>query len=270
MSVGPPTLTHLLAREQSRARPPATARARATLRARPAAGPAARQWFEAEPLWFKRAVFYEIHIRGFFDGNGDGSGDFRGLTEKLDYLQWLGIDCIWLLPFYESPLRDGGYDISDFTKVHPDYGIGRRRPGADRRRPRPPDPGDRRSGDEPHLHRTTRGSRSRARARTTPSATGTCGRTPTSATSDARIIFTDTETSNWTYDPVAGAYYWHRFFSHQPDLNYDNPEVQRRDDARCCASGSTWASTASGSTPSRTCTSARARSARTCPRPTRT
>ena len=73
-----------------------------------------RQWFEAEPLWFKRAVFYEIHIRGFFDANGDGSGDFRGLTEKLDYLQWLGIDCIWLLPFYQSPLRDGGYDIADF------------------------------------------------------------------------------------------------------------------------------------------------------------
>ncbi len=82
-------------------------------------------WFEAEPLWFKRAVFYEIHIRGFYDANGDGSGDFRGLTEKLDYLQWLGIDCIWLLPFYRSPLRDGGYDISDFTNVHPDYGTRR-------------------------------------------------------------------------------------------------------------------------------------------------
>ena len=80
------------------------------------------QWFESEPLWYKRAVFYEIHIRGFFDDNGDGSGDFRGLTEKLDYLEWLGIDCIWLLPFYESPLKDGGYDISDFNKVHPDYG----------------------------------------------------------------------------------------------------------------------------------------------------
>jgi maltose alpha-D-glucosyltransferase/alpha-amylase len=74
------------------------------------------QWFAGEPLWFKRAVFYEIHIRGFYDANGDGSGDVRGLTEKLDYLQWLGIDCIWLLPFYESPLRDGGYDISDSTR----------------------------------------------------------------------------------------------------------------------------------------------------------
>ena len=80
-------------------------------------------WFEAEPLWFKTAVFYEIHIRGFYDANGDGSGDFRGLTEKLDYLQWLGVDCIWLLPFYKSPLRDGGYDISDYFTIHPDYGV---------------------------------------------------------------------------------------------------------------------------------------------------
>ena len=79
-------------------------------------------WFEKEPLWFKTAVFYEIHIRGFFDANGDGSGDFRGLTEKLDYLQWLGIDCIWLLPYFRSPLRDGGYDISDFFTIQPDYG----------------------------------------------------------------------------------------------------------------------------------------------------
>ena len=79
-------------------------------------------WFESTPLWFKTAVFYEIHLRGFFDGNGDGSGDFRGLTEKLDYLQWLGVDCIWLLPMYASPLRDGGYDVADYEQVHPDYG----------------------------------------------------------------------------------------------------------------------------------------------------
>src|SRR5207302_1097215 len=79
-------------------------------------------WFERDPLWFKTAVFYEIHIRGFFDGNDDGSGDFRGLIEKLEYLQWLGVDCIWLLPMYPSPLRDGGYDIADFFTIHPDYG----------------------------------------------------------------------------------------------------------------------------------------------------
>src|SRR5260370_2691385 len=79
------------------------------------------QWFERDPQWFKRAVFYEIHIRGFFDGNDDGSGDFRGLIEKLDYLQWLGVDCIWLLPMYQSPLRDGGYDIAHFFTNHPHY-----------------------------------------------------------------------------------------------------------------------------------------------------
>ena len=122
MSVGPPTLTHLIAAERratrGRARqPPRRCRRQAQT----------RQWFEAEPLWFKRAVFYEIHIRGFYDANGDGSGDFRGLTEKLDYLQWLGIDCIWLLPFYESPLRDGGYDIADFTRRPPRLRHGRRR-----------------------------------------------------------------------------------------------------------------------------------------------
>ena len=84
--------------------------------------PSGTHWFETNPLWFKTAVFYEIHLRGFYDGNGDGSGDFRGLTEKLDYLQWLGIDVIWLLPMYASPLRDGGYDIADFYGIHPDYG----------------------------------------------------------------------------------------------------------------------------------------------------
>ena len=84
--------------------------------------PPAQNWFESDPLWFKTAVFYEIHLRGFYDGTGDGHGDFRGLTEKLDYLQWLGVDVVWLLPMYESPGRDGGYDIADFYNVHPDYG----------------------------------------------------------------------------------------------------------------------------------------------------
>src|SRR5439155_15323732 len=79
-------------------------------------------WFEREPLWFKTAVFYEIHVRGFYDANGDGLGDLRGIQEKLDYLRWLGVDCIWLLPMYASPLRDGGYDIADFFAIHPDYG----------------------------------------------------------------------------------------------------------------------------------------------------
>src|SRR5919106_5564749 len=79
-------------------------------------------WFESDPIWFKHAVFYEIHTRAFFDGNDDGSGDLRGLADKLDYLQWLGIDCLWLLPLYPSPLRDGGYDIAEYKNVHPDYG----------------------------------------------------------------------------------------------------------------------------------------------------
>src|SRR4029453_18261656 len=100
------------------ARPRPGARARGGARLVSEAG----QWFESDPLWFKRAVFYEIHTRGFFDASQDGSGDLRGIQEKLDYPQWLGIDCIWPLPMYASPLRDGGYDISDYYAVHPDYG----------------------------------------------------------------------------------------------------------------------------------------------------
>jgi maltose alpha-D-glucosyltransferase / alpha-amylase len=216
MSVGPPTLTHLLAREPRQTGTPETSAAPAQSQA--------RQWFEAEPLWFKRAIFYEIHIRGFYDANGDGSGDFRGLIEKLEYLQWLGIDCIWLLPFYESPLRDGGYDISDFTKVHPDYGtvddVQDLIDAAHARRIRVI--ADLVMNHTSNEHSWFQESRSSADSLKRDwyvwSDTNDRYR-------DARIIFTDTETSNWTYDPVAGAYYWHRFFSHQPDLNYDNPEV---------------------------------------------
>ncbi|HEV2769932.1 MAG TPA: maltose alpha-D-glucosyltransferase [Solirubrobacteraceae bacterium] len=183
-------------------------------------------WFEREPLWFKRAIFYEVHLRGFFDGDDDGSGDLHGLIAKLDYLQWLGVDCVWLLPMYQSPLRDGGYDIADFFAIHPDYGTvedfavfveeahkrGMRviadlvmnhtssdHPWFQASRSGGPD-GPKRAwyvwSDDPHRW------------------------------SEARIIFTDTEASNWTWDDQAGAYFWHRFFSHQPDLNYENPEVQ--------------------------------------------
>src|SRR2546423_8666358 len=99
------------------------------------------QWFERDPLWFKRAVFYEIHIRGFFDGNDDGFGDFRGLIQKLDYLQWLGVDCLWLLPMYQSPLRDGGYDISHFFTTHAHYGTVQDFPAFSRRAHHPGIPG---------------------------------------------------------------------------------------------------------------------------------
>ncbi|HZO98001.1 MAG TPA: maltose alpha-D-glucosyltransferase [Gaiellaceae bacterium] len=200
--------------------------ARQTAHDAAAATEAGRQWFETDPLWFKRAVFYEIHIRGFADGNDDGSGDFRGLAEKLDYLQWLGIDCVWLLPMYPSPLRDGGYDISDFFSIHPDYGtIDDFRTFVDAAHAR----GIRvvadlvinhTSSDHPWFQESRSDRRSPKRDWYVWSDTDDRYR-------DARIIFLDTEVSNWTWDPVAGQYYWHRFFSHQPDLNYDNPEVQQ-------------------------------------------
>jgi maltose alpha-D-glucosyltransferase / alpha-amylase len=182
-------------------------------------------WFESDPLWFKKAVFYEIHLRGFFDGNGDGSGDFRGLTEKLDYLQWLGVDCIWLLPMFASPLRDGGYDIADFYAVHPDYGtIEDVRAFIEAAHER----GMRVIADLVMNH-TSSDHEWFQESRSSPDSpkrdwyvwSDTNERYP-----DARVIFVDTEPSNWTWDPVAGAFYWHRFFAHQPDLNYDNPEVQ--------------------------------------------
>ena len=182
-------------------------------------------WFEAQPLWFKTAVFYEIHIRAFFDGNGDGSGDFRGLTEKLDYLQWLGVDCIWLLPFYKSPLRDGGYDIADFYSIHPDYGtVDDVRIFIEAAHSR----GIRVIADLVMNH-TSADHEWFQQARSGPDnpyRDWYVWSDHDERWSEARIIFLDTESSNWTWDPVGEQYYWHRFFSHQPDLNYDNPEVQ--------------------------------------------
>jgi maltose alpha-D-glucosyltransferase/alpha-amylase len=183
------------------------------------------QWFERDPLWFKRAVFYEIHIRGFFDGNDDGSGDFRGLIEKLDYLQWLGVDCVWLLPMYRSPLRDGGYDIADFFSIHPDYGTiadftefveqaHRRgiRVIADLVM-------NHTSSDHPWFQE------SRASPKG-PKGDWYVWSDTDEPYRDARVIFVDSEPSNWTFDPVRGQYYWHRFFYHQPDLNFESPAVQ--------------------------------------------
>jgi maltose alpha-D-glucosyltransferase/alpha-amylase len=193
--------------------------------AEPERRPQPEHWFEAEPLWFKTAVFYEIHLRGFYDGDGDGSGDFRGLTDKLDYLQWLGVDCIWLLPMYQSPLKDGGYDIADFFAVHEDYGVIE---------------DVRRFIDEAHqrgmrviadlvMNHTSSDHPWFQEARSSPDSPKRdwyVWSDTKERYKDARIIFIDTETSNWTWDEQAGAYYWHRFFNHQPDLNYDNPEVQ--------------------------------------------
>jgi maltose alpha-D-glucosyltransferase/alpha-amylase len=182
-------------------------------------------WFERDPLWFKTAVFYEIHMRAFFDGNDDGSGDFRGLTDKLDYLQWLGVDCIWLLPFYPSPLRDGGYDIADFFGINPDYGtVDDFKLFVDQAHQR----GMRVIADLVMNHTSSDHPWFQA-SRTDPG--GPYGdwyvwSDDDTRWSEARVIFIDTEPSNWTWDPIRGQYYWHRFFSHQPDLNYDNPEVQ--------------------------------------------
>jgi maltose alpha-D-glucosyltransferase/alpha-amylase len=178
-----------------------------------------------DDLWYKDAVFYEVHVKAFQDSNDDGVGDFPGLTSRLDYIQGLGVDCLWLLPFYPSPLRDDGYDISDYRDISPIFG---------------------KMGDFETFIAEAHGRGLRViadlvvnhtsdkhpwfqNARSAPDApyrnyyvwSDTDRRYL-----DARIIFVDTEKSNWTWDSEAKAYYWHRFFSHQPDLNYDNPQVQ--------------------------------------------
>jgi len=179
----------------------------------------------AAALWFKNAVIYELPVRAFSDWNGDGIGDFRGLIDRLDYLQWLGVDCIWLLPFYPSPRRDDGYDIADFAGIDPDYGTLE---------------DFRELLDEAHgrgmrvladlvLNHTSDQHTWFQQARSSPQSSyrnwyvwsDNAQRYP-----EARIIFTDTEVSNWTFDPQANAYFWHRFYSHQPDLNFDEPAVR--------------------------------------------
>ena len=179
-----------------------------------------------DTLWYKDAVFYELHVKAFQDARGDGIGDFRGLMTRLDYLQDLGIDCIWLLPFYPSPLRDDGYDIADPYGVHPSYGtIDDFQSFLDAAHER----GLRVIADLV-LNHTSDQSAWFQRARRAPKGSPERDWYVWSDTDekypDARIIFTDTEPSNWTWDPVAQQYYWHRFFSHQPDLNWDNPEVK--------------------------------------------
>jgi maltose alpha-D-glucosyltransferase/alpha-amylase len=181
--------------------------------------------FLNDPLWYKDAVIYQVHVKSFYDSNNDGIGDFPGLIQKLDYIADLGVNTIWLLPFYPSPRRDDGYDIAEYRAVHPDYGT-----MADARRfiSEAHKRGLRvitelvinhTSDQHPWFQRARRAKKgSKARnyyvwSDSNQKYTGT------------RIIFLDTETSNWTWDPVAGQYFWHRFYSHQPDLNFDNPQV---------------------------------------------
>ena len=175
--------------------------------------------------WYKDAVFYEVHVKAFADGNGDGIGDFAGLTARLDYLKDLGVDCLWILPMYASPLRDDGYDIADFYSVHPAYGtLADFQKFLDEAHAR----GLRVIADLVMNH--TSDAHPWFQASRTDPASPYADYYVWSDTDrryqEARVIFVDTEKSNWTFDPVRKAYYWHRFFGHQPDLNYDNPAVR--------------------------------------------
>ncbi|GBD32191.1 Trehalose synthase/amylase TreS [bacterium HR33] len=181
----------------------------------------------SDAYWYKDAIFYELRVRSFYDSNGDGIGDFRGLTEKLDYLHDLGVTTLWLLPFYPSPLRDDGYDISDYTGVHPqvgtlqDFKVFIRE--AHRR--------ELRVVTELVLNHTSDQHPWFQKARRSPPGSHWRNFYVWSDSPDkyqeARIIFKDFETSNWAWDPIAKAYYWHRFYSHQPDLNYDHPALRK-------------------------------------------
>jgi maltose alpha-D-glucosyltransferase/alpha-amylase len=180
---------------------------------------------DVDPLWYKDAIIYQLHVRAFRDSNADGIGDFRGLTEKLDYIKDLGVTAIWLQPFYPSPLRDDGYDIGDYHGVHPDYGtladFKHMMREAHRR--------DLKVITELVINHTSDTHAWFQAARRAPP--GSVKRNyyvwsdNDQKWPETRIIFTDTESSNWAWDPIAKAYYWHRFFSHQPDLNFDNPNV---------------------------------------------
>jgi maltose alpha-D-glucosyltransferase / alpha-amylase len=179
----------------------------------------------ADPLWFKDAIIYELHVRAFKDSNGDGIGDFPGLIQKLDYLRDLGATCLWLLPFFPSPLKDDGYDISDYLNVHPMYGT------IEDFRTFLTAAHDRdlqvmielvvnHTSDKHPWFQTARKA-----PRGSPERDFYVWSDTEQKYKEARIIFSDTERSNWTWDPVAEQFYWHRFFSHQPDLNFDNPKV---------------------------------------------
>jgi maltose alpha-D-glucosyltransferase/alpha-amylase len=175
--------------------------------------------------WYKDAVFYEVYVRGFFDSNADGRGDLPGLISKLDYLSELGVDCLWLLPTYPSPRKDDGYDVSDFYGVHPEYGT---LADFDRLIAEAHQRGLRVIADLVLNHCSSQHPwfLSARADRASPFRDYFVWADDTSKYKDARIIFSDTEPSNWTYDEAAGQHYWHRFYAHQPDLNYANPKVQ--------------------------------------------
>jgi maltose alpha-D-glucosyltransferase/alpha-amylase len=181
--------------------------------------------YETTTYWYKDAIVYETHVRAFFDSNNDGIGDFRGLTQKLDYLQDLGVTCLWLLPFFPSPLRDDGYDIADYRGVHATYGTLEDfktflDAAHERKLKVVIEMVINHTSDQHPWFQTAR----RAPA-DSPERNFYVWSDTDKKYSDARIIFTDTEKSNWSWDAEAQAYYWHRFFSHQPDLNFDNPAV---------------------------------------------
>jgi maltose alpha-D-glucosyltransferase/alpha-amylase len=197
-----------------------TARRTAAARTRQSTG------FPPDPLWYKDAVIYELHVRAFRDSTGSGIGDFRGLTSRLDYLADLGVTALWLLPFYPSPLRDDGYDIADYTGVHPDYGTLR----DVRTLIREAHERDLRVITELVFNHTSDQHPWFQRARKAPADAPERNWYVWSDTperyEDVRIIFKDFEPSNWSWDQVADAYFWHRFYSHQPDLNFDEPRVR--------------------------------------------
>ncbi len=180
------------------------------------------------PLWYKDAIIYELHVKSFFDSNADGIGDFAGLTEKLDYLQNLGVTALWLLPFYPSPLKDDGYDIANYFGIHPDYGVLKDfkefiREAHKRGLRVITELVLNHTSDQHAWFQLSRKSKPGSSLRNFYVWSDTPEKYP-----DARIIFKDFESSNWTWDNTANAYYWHRFYSHQPDLNFDNPFVQKK------------------------------------------
>ncbi len=179
-----------------------------------------------DPLWYKDALIYQLHVKAFLDSNANGIGDFKGLTEKLDYLQELGVTALWLLPMYPSPFKDDGYDIANYLEIHPEYGTLQEFKSflqeAHRR--------DLRVITELVVNHTSDQHPWFQEARRNPASPFRdyyVWSDTDKKFADTRIIFTDTEKSNWAWDPEAKMYYWHRFFSHQPDLNYDNPAVRR-------------------------------------------